>query len=151
MPGARCARGLVCNNSVRCAHERTGHTGITRHSPRNGFTAYTCPPRRPGFFATVARVPYRELDTSVGVSGPHDFAVRFKRFRQRRYPRPPHPRPTLMTLRNAPLSGRDGESYSLICISEKQKYFCQRGWTSTPPTSPTDLPVGSSAGASCRV
>jgi hypothetical protein len=34
-----------------------------------------------------------------------------------------------MTLRNAPLSGRDGYSYSLICISEKQKYFCKRGWT----------------------
>src|ERR1700682_4037428 len=30
---------------------------------------------------------------------------------------------------NAPLAGRDGESYSLICISEKQKYFCGRGWT----------------------
>jgi hypothetical protein len=28
-----------------------------------------------------------------------------------------------MTLRNAPLSGWDGKSYSLIFISEKQKYF----------------------------
>src|SRR5450631_4108136 len=63
------------------------------------------------------------------MSGPHVFAVRLKRFRQRRHPRPPHPRPTLMTLRNAPLSGRDGKSYSLIFISEKQKYFFQRGWT----------------------
>jgi len=34
-----------------------------------------------------------------------------------------------MTLRNAPLSGWDSKSYSLICISEKQKYFCKRGWT----------------------
>jgi hypothetical protein len=25
--------------------------------------------------------------------------------------------------------GRDGKSYSLICISEKQKYFRERGWT----------------------
>jgi hypothetical protein len=25
--------------------------------------------------------------------------------------------------------GQDGKSYSLICISEKQKYFCKRGWT----------------------
>jgi len=32
----------------------------------------------PGFLATVARAPWRELDTSVGVSGPHDFAVRRK-------------------------------------------------------------------------
>jgi hypothetical protein len=32
----------------------------------------------------------------------------------------------LMTLRNAPLSGRDGKSYSLIFVSEKQKYFRER-------------------------
>jgi hypothetical protein len=34
-----------------------------------------------------------------------------------------------MTMANAPSVGRDGESYSLICASEKQKYFCKRGWT----------------------
>jgi hypothetical protein len=34
-----------------------------------------------------------------------------------------------MTLRNAPLLGQDGLSYSLICISEKQNYFCRGGWT----------------------
>jgi hypothetical protein len=39
MPGARCARSLVCKKQT---HERShhGHTGTTRHSPRNGFTAY---------------------------------------------------------------------------------------------------------------
>jgi hypothetical protein len=26
---------------IESAHEHTGHTGITRHSPRNGFTDYT--------------------------------------------------------------------------------------------------------------
>ena len=47
----------------------------------------SCPPRRPGFFATVIRglkvclnpvgpTCLRELDTSVGVPGQHDFAVR---------------------------------------------------------------------------
>jgi hypothetical protein len=30
---------------------------------------------------------------------------------------------------NAPPSGRDGEPHRLICISEKQKYFCMRDWT----------------------
>src|SRR5258706_10907648 len=39
MPGARCARGLVCKKTnTRVSHH--GHTGTTRHSPRNGFTAY---------------------------------------------------------------------------------------------------------------
>ena len=53
MPGARCARGPVCNNSGRCTHEHAGHTGITRNSPRNGLRLMSCPPRRPGFLATV--------------------------------------------------------------------------------------------------
>jgi hypothetical protein len=30
---------------------------------------------------------------------------------------------------NAPLSGRDGKPHSLICISEKPKYFCRPDWT----------------------
>jgi hypothetical protein len=33
------------------------------------------------------------LDTSVGVSGPHVFAVRLKHPRQEHHPRPPHPAP----------------------------------------------------------
>jgi len=38
-------------------------------------------------------------------------------------------RPASVTIANRPSVGRDGKSYSLICISEKQKYFCKRGWT----------------------
>jgi hypothetical protein len=58
-----------------------------------------------GFLATVACGTDRKLDTSTEVSGPYDFAIRFQRPRQERHPRPPHPRPALMTLRNAPLDG----------------------------------------------
>jgi hypothetical protein len=37
MPGARCARSRACRvESTRVSHH--GHTGITRHSPRNGLT-----------------------------------------------------------------------------------------------------------------
>ena len=39
MPGAQCTRSLVCEKTnTRVSHH--GHTGTTRHSPRNGFTAY---------------------------------------------------------------------------------------------------------------
>ena len=39
MPGAQCARSLVRKKTnTRVSHH--GHTGTTRHSPRNGFTAY---------------------------------------------------------------------------------------------------------------
>ena len=44
------ARALV--ESTRVSHYRYVETN--RHSLRNGFTAYTCPPRCPGFLATVA-------------------------------------------------------------------------------------------------
>src|SRR5882724_3382557 len=41
MPGARCARSLACKMKKAHEHSHHGHTGITRHSPRNGFTAYS--------------------------------------------------------------------------------------------------------------
>jgi hypothetical protein len=38
MPGARCARSRACSvESTRVSHH--GHTGNTRHSPRNGFNS----------------------------------------------------------------------------------------------------------------
>ena len=40
MPGARCARGLVCKMDKKDAHEHTGHTGITRTFPAQWVTAY---------------------------------------------------------------------------------------------------------------
>jgi hypothetical protein len=49
-------------------------------------------PGAPGFLATVTRVMpkesskhHREFDTSVGVSGPHDFAVRYPASRLRSF------------------------------------------------------------------
>jgi hypothetical protein len=48
-----------------------------------------------------------KLDTSVGVSGPHDFAVRFGSTRLAPPPRPPHPAPNVRDVRETPLY-RDG-------------------------------------------
>ena len=41
MPGAQCTRSLACE--LKKAHERGHHryAGFTRHSLRNGFTAYS--------------------------------------------------------------------------------------------------------------
>jgi hypothetical protein len=38
--------------------------------------------------------------------------------------------------------GRDGQSYSLIFISEKQKYFCKRGWTGRKSEAEVICPSG---------
>jgi hypothetical protein len=74
-PGARSTRSLACEiKSTRVSHH--GHTGITRHSPRNGFNAYSALSPVSGFFATVACASYRRLDSSTAKSGPHALAVR---------------------------------------------------------------------------
>ena len=55
-------------------------TGIPRAIGFNGFLRAL--PGEPGFLATIPgamRKHRRQVDTSVGVSGPHDFSVRLKR------------------------------------------------------------------------
>jgi hypothetical protein len=44
-----------------------------------------------------------KLDTGVEAPGPHDLAVRGMMLRLQHYPRPPHPAPRFVTLRNAPI------------------------------------------------
>jgi len=63
--------------------------------PAQWFTAYFVLFPAIGSFATVApeKLASQELDASFEASEPHDFAVRFKRSRLWRYPRPPHPAP----------------------------------------------------------
>ena len=80
MPGARCARSRAWwVESTRVSDH--GHTGNTRHSPRNGFTVSFA------LSSVTGLVRHRRpsgkspptLDASVGASGPHDFAVHLKR------------------------------------------------------------------------
>ena len=75
-----------------------------------------------------------KLDTSVGVSGPHDFAVRNSRARlaRRRVHRIPHP--TFVTIAKRPSLRGAGwrELVALICPTAKAKYFSQTGWTTHP-------------------
>ena len=75
--------------STRASHHRFAET--LRHSPRNGFNGFLRGlPGEPGFVASVACGDHHRLDTSVGVSGRHDFAVRIDAPRLRASPRPPH-------------------------------------------------------------
>ena len=111
MPGARCARSLACKSESSTHASRHGHTGNTRHSPRNGLRLISRSPRGPGSFAPVVRrTVSHDLNASVGAPGPHDFAVRFKRPRQKRHQRPPHPAANVRDDRETPLweAGRQG-------------------------------------------
>src|ERR1700736_2395828 len=68
--------------------ERTRVSQVTPESPgiprAMVYGLYRALPGEPGFLATVApeKLASQELDTSVEVSGPHDFAVRLSAARQ---------------------------------------------------------------------
>src|SRR5882762_10714701 len=70
------------NAGRRCAAAKSVHvvatvTPETPGIPRAMVLRLTsCSPRRSGSFATVTCGTYRRLDTSVEMSGPHDFTVR---------------------------------------------------------------------------
>src|SRR5579859_96585 len=93
MPGANApAASYAKVKSIRVSHH--GFTGNTRHSLRNGFTASFVLSLVTGFLATIPGhdAEHRhQVNTSIGVPGPHDFAVRLSRARLAHNRRPPHP------------------------------------------------------------
>jgi hypothetical protein len=97
-------------------------------------------------------VPFRELDASVGASGPHDFAVRVSAVRPWRHPRPPHPAPNVYDDRETPLRGNGtAGDIDLIWGKREAEYFCRGGWTGFG-----DLPVrqklaGGMLDPACRI
>jgi hypothetical protein len=113
MPGAdapAAARGVV--DSTRVSHH--GHTGVARHSPRNGFNGFLR--ALPGDRACLPPSPPRSLllKNLMPASGHQDHATSPSAAsiaRQARRPRPPHPAPTFVTLRNAPPSGAGPNRY----------------------------------------
>jgi hypothetical protein len=88
---------------------------ITRHSPRNGFNKLLrALPGEPGLFATVASgYRFRQLDTSAGVSGPHDFAVRETAPFVSALPASIASRPASVTIASRPSGGTGRRVYSL--------------------------------------
>src|SRR6202043_1635626 len=66
-----------------------------------------------------------KLGASVEASGPHDFAVRLPRPRQKRNSRPPHPAPRFVTLRNAPLWDGTSVNIALIWLLQNRNIFCK--------------------------
>ena len=90
-PAASCALGIG-----RTHTSNNEYTGITRHSPRNGFTvSFVLSPAIGLFCHRHRRNCFHRLDTSVEMSGPHDFTVRIgiARLARRRVHRGPSLRP----------------------------------------------------------
>jgi hypothetical protein len=140
-PIAACA--LVTNKLTRVSQVTPESPGIP-HAMVYGLLRAL--PGAPGFLATVACATSRRLDTSVGVSGPHAFSVRFRAVRHRHYQRPPHPDPRFVTLRNAPLWDGTAGNIEVIWVFRKTEYFCKRGLTAgleNGPSGKSKCPSGS--------
>jgi hypothetical protein len=109
MPDARCVRSRACGvESTRVSHH--GHTGNTRHSPRNGFNGFLralpgdralLPPSPAALAAGLTPASGRQDHTT----SPSALALFVKSASASTASRS-----ALMTLANAPLSARDGAS-----------------------------------------
>jgi hypothetical protein len=110
MPGARCARSRACRvESTRVSHH--GHTGLARHSPRNGFNGFLRALPGDRLVDTVARgVASANLTPAPGcqdhtTSPSAERALVFRAARVHRIP------PNVRDDRETPLCvGRDGVS-----------------------------------------
>ena len=114
MPGVRWTRGRLCNKKHRRQQPQV-HRKHPAFPAQWFYGLYAISPVTGLFCHRHWRRLLRQLDTSVGVSGPHDFAVRLRRSRQQHHPRPPHPAPNVRDDREAPLLWeRDGDGYRPI-------------------------------------
>jgi len=123
MPGARSARSLACSvENTRVSHH--GHTGFTRHSPRNGFNGFlrALPGDRAFLSPSPARCEkhHRQLDASIGASGPRDFAVRSAHVRLVVPKRPPHPAAHVRDDRETPLERRRDRIAIVLLLPSRQ-------------------------------
>ena len=157
MPGARCARSLACSvKNTRVSHH--GHTGNTRHSPRNGFNGFLrallgdralLPPSSADMscLSPVGPTQLRKLDASVGASGPRDFATSLVRtlgdcsqaetcpaiHRAQNAAASTASRAASVTIAIRPLCGRDAKSSRDDLGCAETRIFLQRGLDGKQP------------------
>ena len=73
---------------------------------------------------------FRQLDASVGASGPHDFAVRKIALSSAAQLASIASRPYVRDDRETPLCvGRDASVVEVIWVKREPEYFCEGDWT----------------------
>src|SRR5690348_1049966 len=97
--GGRRECRAFCTPAVSCAKVESTRGRHYRHADTSGipcamgYGLLRALPGVPGLLAAIARDIVLELDSSVGKSGPHDFAVRIRAARRAAPTRPLHPAP----------------------------------------------------------
>ena len=132
MPGARCTRGLVCKMHKGKRTRAYRFSGGNPAFPARWFYGLfrALPGDRAFLPPSPAEAASRELDASVGASGPHDFAVRLTRRSSSVAKASTASRPNVRDDGQRP-SARGGTVQSIILIlaNRELKYFLPRGWT----------------------
>ena len=91
-PDARCTRGLVCTECTKNRTRAYRSSGGNPAFPVQWVTAYSALSLVTGLSCHHRHADRStQLDTSVGVSGPHGFTVRHSSIRHSPPSRPPHP------------------------------------------------------------
>jgi hypothetical protein len=125
--GRRCARSRACSvESTRVSHH--GHTGNTRHSPRNGLRLTPCSPRGPGSLAPViSGISSANLTPASGrqdhTSSPSASSASVSRaISVHRIPRS-----TSVTIAKRPSVGRDDANTTTDLGFGKREIFLRKG------------------------
>ena len=142
MPGARCARSLACEIKKHTSIVTT----VTPVSPgipcAMVYGLFRALPGDRAFLPpSPAKVAFRELDASVGASGPHGFAVRVRHVRPRAVSVHRIP-PRVDDVAQRPSMGRDGEGYRFDLGQRRRGIFFRRGLDTPQSEKRPDLPVG---------
>jgi hypothetical protein len=153
--GRRCARSRACSVvNTRVSHH--GHTGNTRHSPRNGFNGFlhalpgdrAClPPSLADCSANLTPASGRQ-DHTTSPSASAPFVCVFRPKTQLRRCCRVHriPCPTFVTIAKRPSVGRDGGSSKSDLGVRRSRIFFAEGLDSQM----SDLPVGQISKSSRR-
>ena len=121
----------VCNDSGRTHTRWSGHTGITRHSPRNGLRLTPRSPRRPAFLPPSS---LRSLlpGNLMPASGHQDHTASPSALAPfvKSAAASTASRSTSVTIASAPPRGTGrGELVKMICPTRQAGYFSHRDWT----------------------
>ena len=149
MPGAQCTRSLVCESGGWNAHEYSQR--VHRKTPGIPHaTVYGLYRALLGDRAFLPPSPLRsllprDLNASIGASGPHGFAVRIGAVRQERR-RVHRIQPRVRDDRDTPLEWGGRRQFYTDFGLRKIGIFLQMGLDTASRGARTDLPVGSILG-----
>src|SRR6202166_3878516 len=120
MPGDRCAPRSRVQDVVESAHEHTGHTGITRHSPRNGFNGYfVISPVLRAFWPPSPALLSANLTPASGCQDHTTSHVRRKTPSSEAQPTSTASRPAFVTIAKRPSSGTRRRQHNPVAESRQ--------------------------------